>query len=499
LDSVPATLTWLIVLSPFWAGYFVPLPLALAIIAFDAYWLYLSVSTALRARSAYRRMQDDMQDDWRKRYRAARIFRRTYVDWDAVRHVVIVPNYREGIEILARTLESLASQENAEQVHVVLAMETRDPSAEPRANELVRQFSGRLGGLYVTFHPAGLPGEVAGKSANEAWAARWARRHLLTQPDWEMGTTTVTSCDADTVFHPAYFSCLTYKFATDPQRYRRFWQSAILLNNNIWESPAPLRVASAIAGVHILSNLTRRSRMMFPQSTYSLSFKLADDVGYWDADVIPEDWHMLLKCFFAFRGKVDVEPIFLPTGNDAVQSGTYLGSLKMAYVQHKRHAWGSSDVPYAIVQCVAHPEIPFRRRARRLMALMSNHLVWATHWFILSLGWFMPNVIGQLYGHGHAPLWLPLVARGLLWMCFLPYVSMFLLDRRLRPPRPSNWKRWQTLVDVAWWALLPVTSLVFSTVPALDAQTRLAVGKRLEYRVTEKKAQPSVTSFTPQL
>jgi len=130
--------------------------------------------------------------------------------------------------------------------------------------------------------------------------------------------------------------------------------------------------------------------MIFPQSTYSLSLKMADDAGYWDEDVIPEDWHMFLKCFYSFRGQVDVEPIFLPTGNDAVECRTYAGSLKMAYVQHRRHAWGSSDVPYMLRQWAAHPEIDARRKARRLAALFGNHLIWATHWFILSLGWILP-------------------------------------------------------------------------------------------------------------
>jgi hypothetical protein len=332
-----------------------------------------------------------------------------------------------------------------------------------------------------------LPGEVAGKSANEGWAARWVRRHLVGH-DLDLYATTVTSCDADTVFDPKYFSALTYRFATDPQRYRRFWQSPILLVNNIWQSPPPLRVASALAGIHILSNLTRRNRMYFPQSTYSLSLKMADDVGYWDADVIPEDWHMYLKCFFAFRGEVQMEPIFLPTGNDAVLSATYPKSLKMEYVQHKRHAWGSSDVRYSITQALAHPEIPARKKARRIAALMGNHLVWATHWFILSLGWIMPDLVARVLGHSHSPYWLPMASRVLLWACLVPYVSMFALDRRLRPAKPGNWKLWQTCCDVLWWALLPVTSLLFSTLPALDAQTRLALGKRLEYRVTDKRA-----------
>jgi hypothetical protein len=188
--------------------------------------------------------------------------------------------------------------------------------------------------------------------------------------------------------------------------------------------------------------------------------------------------------------------MFLPTGNDAVLSNGYRASLKMAYVQHKRHAWGSSDVSYVILQSIGHPEIPLARKARRFAALAGNHLVWATHWFILSLGWIMPDIIARLFGHAHVPNWLPIGARALLWGCLLPYVSMFFLDRRLRPAKPACWRAWQTAVDVLWWVLLPVTSLLFSTLPALDAQTRLALGRRLEYKVTVKQSVQSVSAIT---
>ncbi len=36
------------------------------------------------------------------------------------------------------------------------------------------------------------------------------------------------------------------------------------------------------------------------------------------------------------------------------------------------------------------------------------------------------------------------------------------------------------------WILLPLVGLLFSNLPALDAQTRLMTGRYLEYRVTEK-------------
>jgi hypothetical protein len=486
LEALPAVLTWLLVTSPIWGGLVIPLPFALAVVAFDLFWLYLSTSTALKALKGYGRVLRAKNEDWRVRYRADAVLGRAYRDWDDVRHIVIIPNYKEPLATLRRTLQSVAAQDVAEQIFVVLAMESREPGAEEKGQSLIREFEGSFGDLMYTCHPAGLPGEVVGKSSNEAWAARIAKRVYVDERGHDIDDITVSSCDADTVFHPRYFSCLTYKFATHPERYRRFWQSPILLNNNIWEIPAPLRVGSALSGVHILSNLVKRDRIIFPQSTYSLSLRMADEVGYWDPDVIPEDWHMFLKCFFAFSGSVEVEPIFLPTGNDGVKAATYWRSLKMAYIQHKRHAWGASDISYTIRQCVAHGEMSFRRKARRLVALTSNHLLWSTHWFLLTLGWMLPLALADVLGVKLLPLWLPSVARIFLSLCAAPYIVMIFIDARLRPPRPDSWRLRDSAVAFMYWWLLPVTSLLFSTVPALESQTRLMLGKRLEYRVTEK-------------
>ena len=71
-------------------------------------------------------------------------------DW--VRHVVIIPNYKEPIEILTRTLRGLAAQEDAQRrVIVVLAMEQSENGAivqgAPLARSVqrpVRAFPGHL-------------------------------------------------------------------------------------------------------------------------------------------------------------------------------------------------------------------------------------------------------------------------------------------------------------------------------------------------------------------
>jgi hypothetical protein len=60
------------------------------------------------------------------------------------------------------------------------------------------------------------------------------------------------------------------------------------------------------------------------------------------------------------------------------------------------------------------------------------------------------------------------------------------VEERIAPPRPAGWGVLRNVASRVQWLLIPVVGLVFSNLPALDAQTRLMAGRYLEYRVTEK-------------
>jgi hypothetical protein len=80
-------------------------------------------------------------------------------DFYSVWHAVMVPNYKEPIEKLRQTLDTLADQTIAHQVVVVMAMESRDPKAVETAEQLEREYSDRLGGFCYALHPL-FDGEV---------------------------------------------------------------------------------------------------------------------------------------------------------------------------------------------------------------------------------------------------------------------------------------------------------------------------------------------------
>jgi hypothetical protein len=466
---------------------FVPVPFAICIVAFHAYWLWRAQMTGIHAFKGFLLLRRHKKIDWLERYHEHIASGRTALRWDEVRHIVVIPNYTESAEKLRLCLDSLAGCEVPEKVIAVLAMEEREGSeGRRRAEILIAEYKGRLGGIFATYHPWGVPGEIAGKASNENWAARRAKETVVDRWGHDMDLVTITSCDADTVFDRKYFSCLTYYFTTNPDRYRRFWQGPIMYYNNIWHVPAPLRLPHAIAGLNHLGRLSRTLfRNVFPQSTYSLSLRMAHDVDYWDPDIIPEDWHMFLKCYYSLGGVVQVDTMYTPIYMDGIRSRTYARTFVSYFEQARRHAWGCTDIPYAVQQVLDHPEIPLSARIGRLWALCESHLLWSTQWFLVTLGRVVPVLFVAL-GIADMPEWFRDISRWLLTPCAGTLFLIVVLDTVMRPKKPDNFRWWHFPFQYAQWFGMAVITLFSSALPALDAQIRLALGKRLEYKVTEK-------------
>ena len=474
--SIPS-LSWLLITMPFWLSFWHPALVAYFIITFDVYWFYKSFSLAYFAIRSFLTLQAHTKINWLSEAKKENHFSETY-------HVVIIPEYKEPIHVLRRTLDNLKAQDfPKKRIIIVLATEAKDTEAPETAATLTKEYGSIFGKFLISSHPL-VTGEVAGKSSNMAYAAKFVVP-ILRKSNIDLTYTTVTSCDADAMLHPKYFSYLTHSFLVDPKREYHFYQGAILFYSNIWRIPMPNKIVSTISSIWNLSLLSQPKRFI-NFSTYSLSLKSVVEIGYWDPDIIPEDYHMFFKMYFNKGSNVSTQGIFLPVLVDAAESHGFFNTFVNHYEQSKRWAWGVSDVPFVIQSAINHPEIPVIDRVRRVLELLEQHVLWPANWFILTLGSTIPPLINPVFGRtvlGHN---LARLSSGILTMSTVFLLIVFIIDWRIKPPRPKDFAAWKLPFLYLQWFTLPFISFFLSALPGLDAHTRLMLGKRLEYRVTEK-------------
>ncbi len=487
---IPGFIAWFAILFPIWGAFVIPKVVAFFVIAFLVYWFYKSFKSATLAIIGYFKIQKAQSTNWQDKFQSD--FKADWLIRNDIHHVVIISSYKEPNEVIEMAIGSLAAQTNInlKNIHVILGQEER--AGRENNQQTIKYFSqkykGIFGDLIFTEHPANLPGEVAGKHTNERWAAKYFKKEYLDKKNSKLKieNCTLTSCDVDTIFNPQYFSALTYYFASNPNRYYRFWQSPIFWNHNINDVPALIRITGTMGNINTIADIQEPSGLFFNYSCYSSSYKLIDSADYWDIDMIPEDWHIFLETFFVSGGKTAVNPIFLPTVVDAPDGKNAISALKNRYTQCIRHAWGATDIPYAIEQARIHKEIPFLTRALRIFKLIETHFIWSSNWFILTLGTSLPVILNPKFFQTTIGFNLSRISSTILTICLIPMLVIIVLDWKLRP---SHQKKglWNKVKNIIQWPLMPVATLVMSVLPGLQSHTNLMLGKKLEYKTTSKR------------
>lgn len=95
-------------------------------------------------------------------------------------HAVVVCQYKEPLEVLTATIESLANNTLARHTIVCIASEARDASAKAKFETLRNQFGHRFLTFITTYHHLE-SGEIVGKSSNENFAVRELHKYTQQQ------------------------------------------------------------------------------------------------------------------------------------------------------------------------------------------------------------------------------------------------------------------------------------------------------------------------------
>ena len=110
-----------------------------------------------------------------------------------------------------------------------------------------------------------------------------------------------------------------------------------------------------------------------------------------------------------------------------------------------------------------------------------------THPLILfAIGWLPIFVGGSAFNATVLSYNLPLIAKSFLTAAMFGLIVSAAICMYLIPERPSHVRKTRSYLMVLQWILVPATMVIFSSIPGLESQIRLLIGRYLGFWVTPK-------------
>ncbi|HLD21961.1 MAG TPA: glycosyltransferase family 2 protein [Patescibacteria group bacterium] len=490
LEMIPGTLalsTLIVVLllsfvKPLWMIYFV--------IIFDLYWLLRIIYFIIYLSLSWKRYQQLRGVRWMDK------IQKECADWEKIRHIIFLPTVDEDIEVLRHTFQALkASTYPKDKMIVVLAGEQRRLDSFERVSQTIyKEFADCFFQLLITVHPDGVPGEVAAKGANLNYAGREVKKYI-DQHGWNYDDIIVSSFDIDTVADTEYFAYLTYTYLRHPNPTRSSYQPLALYNNNVWESFSFARIVANSTTFWLMAELAR-PKPLWTFSSHSMSFRALADVGFWQNDIVTEDSRIFLQCFIYYDGDYEVTPLYISVSMDTAHAGTLKETVKNLYKQIRRWAWGIEHFPFMIWHFWKADLGP--KKWHLVFNLAEGMYSWSTApLLILILGYIPLWAVGDVEKTTVIAQNAPIVLEWLMRAAMVGIFASAILNVYLLPSIVPGNRFLKFFIMIVQWILLPITLIIFGSIPAIDAQTRLMTGKYLGFYTAKKFRKSKTSSIMP--
>lgn len=484
LEILPGALTWIALTSPIWLSFTFPFALAYLIMAADVYWLFNSIKIASLVLTGYRRMKLAIAQDWLEKLKQD-----FSGEWNQYHHLILLPTYKEGLEILKPAFDAIVNSDYPkEKIFLAVGFEARVNPKQLHAQTIkyLESLKNQLGGVFISFHPADLPGEIAGPATNRNWMARNAQKEfekLKINPEMVLNTT----LDADFVIHPRFLAGALHKYLSLPKNIRpkRSLTGVFLYHNNYWQAPTPMRLIAAGTAFWQLAEMVGSDKYIH-FSSFSTNFKSLLDVGLWIPNKVNDDSGLYWKAYFHFKGDYKIIPHYLPISADTVTDVTLLKTFQNQYLQLKRWAYGVEHIPFIFKQYFKIKDMDFWDKTDKLTFILWSYMRWGSlALFITFAGLFIP-VINPNYAQSVVAVNQPLISSWILTAAFIGLFTTIYVHEKTVPPRPKKWSMLTRVWSYVQWLLIPIILVSITTIPAIDAQTSLMLGRYLEFRTTNK-------------
>ncbi|MEK7644114.1 MAG: glycosyltransferase family 2 protein [Patescibacteria group bacterium] len=482
-EILPGLLIWVTLAAAVVLSFVRPLWMIYFVIVFDVYWVLKVLNFSFYLTVAWRRFHVARRTDWKK------IMVEHRINWQDKKQLIFLTLYNEDWEVVRSSLKSIVqSVYDKDKFVIVVAGEAKTKSHyELVLGNIRAEFGEYFYDIIGTLHPEDLPEEIPGKGSNLHYSEQQAKKYL-DQKGWDYKKVIATIFDIDTVVHSQYFAYLAYVYCSHPNPTHSSYQPVALYNNNIWESPAPLRIMAFGTTFWMLTTLARQDALV-TFSSHSMSFQAIVDAGYHDKRIVSEDSRIFYQCFLAYDGDYEVTPLYIPVSMDTVRDDTWWKSIKNLYRQQRRWAWGVEQIPFLLWEFGKKGnKISLAKKIKWVFVEWEGKWSWCIVAILITILGRLPMIVAPESVRQSAIYFnAPHMLERLMLISMIGMLLSALLSFPLLPRRPAARSKHVYITMVLQWLLLPVSLIFVSAIPGIDAVTRMMFGRYLGFNVSQKK------------
>lgn len=339
-----------------------------------------------------------------------------------IRHIVAISCYKEPVELIATSVQTVANQTEVHRITMVISFEEKTPGKEEKCIYLENRFKDAgFERIIFTIHPRGLPNEIPGKCSNSNYGLRMAVNQMKITDDDDMKNILVTTCDADSKFPPQYIAALTWKYLQENQpALTTIYQSPLFYNWKLDSLSFVTRVTGLLRSLLMLGALIPFN--INTMSIFSYSLLLAKKGNFIHPGYQMDDIICLIRWMGVTQRRLRISMIPVPVISGPTSGETIEIEIMEWARQIRRWTIGAAEVfHYFVIKAKRMPTI----------AALSWGFVFVIYYGVLlcTAGLFgLTSMLSMFLLVKDVPLMITYVMYGLLGLQMLTFLVAFIID-----------------------------------------------------------------------
>ena len=296
--------------------------------------------------------------------------------------------------------------------------------------------------------------------------------------------TFVSTIDTDTKVEKHFFMIVTSTFLQTDMRDHAIYQYTPIYSNNWREGHFFARIIGI--GTTMWQFFESQNPEFYRNfAVYGQSLACLHRANYWSLTSIVEDGMQYWRSYFGWDGVFRIIHTPAICEMDLVDEKNLYRTIRSQYKQLRRWSWGCTDIEFVLPQFLKNKKIKTTEKIRKTIYLVYNHLFWAGGPFMLFFIGYVPGVFTSI-DHSLATFTVPIASSLIFTILFATIIIPSILSIHIMR-RYTHF----TALDYVWnmiqWIAVPVLTLTLFSIPAIESQVRLFLGKRIDsFDTTEK-------------